>query len=248
MAGIAPRNGKVRDLLPALQASGASFGEVLGLLRSLPGGRGLAQQAWAAFLAEGRHVADMLLVLLDAAEVSPRLAEELLQVWFRDHSVEGSVDLSDLAWIRRLPPGTVVPGHLGLNYCHRLGGLPPGMRVERNLEMDGCRVKALPEGFWVGGDLWAEACTSLRTLQGRCMWAGACSSRVLGGTGCWPQAHMWVGGSSDDGTRPGPAWRGCPAHRNADHSPEAFRFCMKIPSLGAFRRTSFVAQSARRWP
>ena len=55
---------------------------------------------WRSFLEGSPQVGDALLVLLDAAESSPGLARELLQIWFRERVVEGSIDLSDLAWVR----------------------------------------------------------------------------------------------------------------------------------------------------
>ena len=122
---------------------------------------------WRSFLEGSPQVGDALLVLLDAAKTSPRLARELLHIWFRERVVEGSIDLSNLAWLRSLPPGTHVRGHLGLNGCTRLVALPRGLRVGRDLEMDGCsRITSLPENLWVGGDLCAECCRSLRSLPG----------------------------------------------------------------------------------
>ena len=169
-----PPEEPIRDLLLALQATGASFGETLGFVRSLRGGRNLARRAWHSFLANGPPVADVLLALVDAAGANPCLAEDLLQAWFQGGPVKGSVDLSDLPWVRSLPSRTVVRGHLGLYGCGHLETLPPGLQVGRDLELDGCvRLRTLPEGLTVGGDLWAESCSSLRTLPARMQVGGS---------------------------------------------------------------------------
>ena len=158
----------VQELLLALQATGASLGERLGMVRAMPRGLDLARRIWRSYLGDGPPIPNILVALLDTAEASPRLAEDLLLAWFRLGSVEGSVDLSGLPWVRRLPSGTVVRGHLGLDGCWNLESLPRGLWVGRNLEMDGCvRIRTLPEQLRVGGDLWAEACRSLRTLPAR---------------------------------------------------------------------------------
>lgn len=156
-----------KDLLRALQATGASMGEAFAVIGGMPLGRAMVRALWRSFLEESPEVGDALLVLLEAAEASPRFARELLQIWFLERVVEGSIDLSNGAWVRSLPPGTHVRGHLELNGCSRLVALPRGLRLGRDLEMDGCsRITSLPENFWVGGDLCAECCRSLRTLPG----------------------------------------------------------------------------------
>ena len=174
MTKSAPPEEPVRDLIPALAATGASFGESLGLVRSLPKGRNLALRVWHSFLTDGPPVAEVLSALLDAAGANPRLAEELLLAWFRGGPVKGSVDLSDLPWVRSLPSGTVVRRHLGLDGCGHLKTLPPGLQVGRDLELGGCgRLRTLPEGLTVGGDLWAQSCRSLRTLPARMQVGGS---------------------------------------------------------------------------
>ena len=174
MINSAPPQEPVRDLVLALAATGASFGQTLGLVRSMSRGRKLALRLWWSFQEDGPQVADVMVVLLDAEAAYPGLAEDLLLAWFRRGSVEGSVDLSDFPWVRRLPSGTVVHGHLGLNGCVHLETLPHGLRVGRDLELDGCvQLRTLPKGLTVGGDLWAEECHSLRTLPVRMLVGGS---------------------------------------------------------------------------
>lgn len=159
-----PINTSAEDLLVAFQATGAPFWEAVGMVASTPHGPALASREWASYLQAGRRGAEPIMALLGIAAASPRLANNLLQVWLRDRHLDATLDLIGIPWVKALPSGLVVEGDLCLSGL-ALRHLPGGLNVGGNLEIANClRLERLPDGLRVGGDLWADGCQSLSRL------------------------------------------------------------------------------------
>jgi hypothetical protein len=165
------READADSVLLALEATGASSGEALGLACKGFGPDRVRAKLEAA-LCHGEEeggfleAADAVRLLNDVAEHAPDLALWGLGRWAQGRCVDGDLDLSRATWVRALPDGLEVDGELRLVDCLNLERLPKGMIVHGNLMLFGCKaLKKLPDELDVVGDLMLDDQCGLARLS-----------------------------------------------------------------------------------
>jgi hypothetical protein len=181
---------EVGATLLAIQATGASFLEAIGLVAKAHGDEAALPLFTERLRRPGgrwKVAGSVVAALAEAAVTLPDLALMALLEWGRNTRIEGDLTLIG-TWIEALPEGMTVQGRLILEDVAltalpaglRVGGLfmngatltglPTDLQVGEALFMQNTGIRSLPAGLRVGGDIYGDGSALEALPEG--LWVG----------------------------------------------------------------------------
>jgi hypothetical protein len=159
-----PRLGpqEAEGVLAALEATGASHWEALGLLALQD--PGVAWPLITQTLDGVRHQTQAVAACDALAEGDPGVANRAFSAWLNGRTLVGDLWLLDKPWLTALTGQVRVGGHCCLVRCSNLIHLPEGLEA-RCLSLEGCvGLEMLPDQLTVREVLDLDGCANLTRL------------------------------------------------------------------------------------